>query len=196
MLSRLLSPVSLTCAEPALQECMMWVAKSLSDAGGQSFSTSPRLSSSLRPSRNTTKGTFCEVAMPSANVMRRLREDRSRWRQADTLELWREILQLSELAHKPIILMLNKVDIFKQKIQKKGIDCFWTDYKGPAGDWEPAADYIRNQFLQRVVSPKDQPVVVHFLCAVDTSHVEQIWTGLRDVLLKKAVMELMDSCMT
>jgi GTPase involved in cell partitioning and DNA repair len=47
----------------------------------------------------------------------------------DTLTLWAEILKIPELTGKPTILMLNKVDIFKAKVAKKNIDCFFPEYK-------------------------------------------------------------------
>jgi len=123
----------------------------------------------------------------------KLREDESKWRLADTLSLWEEIMKVPELAGKPTILMLNKVDIFKQKVQKKGIDCFFPEYKGPAGDWEAAADYIKKQYLNRLGGSKEQiNVLVHFICAVDTTHVERIWGSLRELLLKKALVQAMD----
>ncbi len=48
----------------------------------------------------------------------------------DALDLFEEICLLEETQSKFVILMLNKVDLFRDKILKKNLDCYFADYKG------------------------------------------------------------------
>jgi hypothetical protein len=58
--------------------------------------------------------------------------------------------------------------------------------QGALGDWETAADFIKKQYLQRAGGPKEQQsVVVDFVCAVDTDHVQRLWNSLRELLIKR-----------
>lgn len=51
-------------------------------------------------------------------------------RMQDTLTLFREVVNSFQIKDKPIVLLLNKVDIFKEKVRRKGIEVFFKEYKG------------------------------------------------------------------
>ena len=44
--------------------------------------------------------------------------------------MFKDVIISDQVKGKPVILLLNKVDIFKEKIKRKGIDFFFKEYKG------------------------------------------------------------------
>jgi hypothetical protein len=59
-----------------------------------------------------------------------MREDDTKVRMQDTLDLFEEICFLPETQKKPLILMLNKMDLFKEKIKRRKLKSFFPDYNG------------------------------------------------------------------
>jgi len=112
----------------------------------------------------------------------KLREDENRVRMQDTLDMFSEMCTTDETNGKAFVLMLNKLDLFQQKVAKRNIDCFFTEYKGEG--WEQAAEYIRKQYLQRA---NKRECYTHFISATDTGGVELVWKSARDILASKAV---------
>lgn len=54
-------------------------------------------------------------------------------RMRETLSIFREMLELPSCESKTIIVLLNKLDLFKEKIassRKENFQKFFTDYKG------------------------------------------------------------------
>jgi len=103
----------------------------------------------------------------------------------DTLELFREISLSDAVEQKPIVLMLNKMDLFKEKIQNKPLTVVFPEYKGKLGDWNDAADFVKRKFLD-VLSKSGRDVFWHYCCAVDSTTMAQIWDSVRNILVLKA----------
>eukprot|EP00479_Gromia_sphaerica_P000611 TRINITY_DN1075_c0_g1_i2.p1 TRINITY_DN1075_c0_g1~~TRINITY_DN1075_c0_g1_i2.p1 ORF type:complete len:337 (+),score=79.62 TRINITY_DN1075_c0_g1_i2:284-1294(+) len=63
----------------------------------------------------------------------------------------------------PIILLLNKTDLFREKICQRRIPlsvCF-KDYNGPRGEYQPACDFIEKKFVEKNVTQKKY---IHISC--------------------------------
>ncbi len=60
----------------------------------------------------------------------RMREDATRNRMVDTLDLFSELRSSEETAGKYLILMLNKLDLFQAKIKEKPLSALFPAYKG------------------------------------------------------------------
>jgi len=85
----------------------------------------------------------------------------------ESLLLFEELVNCSVFHDKPVMLFLNKVDIFNDLIQKVDIseECF-KDYHGPKNSAKDAIDYISGQF-KALRENKDADVFVEVTCAVD-----------------------------
>ncbi len=59
-----------------------------------------------------------------------MREDPSRIRMIDTLDLFEEMCVLEDAARKPMILLLNKIDLLRDKIERSAIKSFFPEYQG------------------------------------------------------------------
>lgn len=122
---------------------------------------------------------FCA---PLSEFDQTLREDRTKPRMQETLLIFEE-LSTYTLKQIPIILLLNKLDLFKQKITAgKSIKIFFKDYNG-AEQWEPAANYIKQAFISK--APDTAEIYPHFCTAVDTDNVNLIWKDTREIILSR-----------
>mmetsp|Transcript_27071 Transcript_27071/g.37688 ORF Transcript_27071/g.37688 Transcript_27071/m.37688 type:complete len:362 (-) Transcript_27071:290-1375(-) len=104
-----------------------------------------------------------------------LAEDPKRNRMEDALTLFERICDLSITRRKPIVLFLNKMDVFQKKIEHIPISVCnaFTEYDGPADSEEDAKDFISNIFL--VKNKHKRTIMRHFLCALDTEAVNKIF---------------------
>jgi guanine nucleotide-binding protein G(i) subunit alpha len=79
-------------------------------------------------------------------------EDNQTPRFAETLLLFSEIVNSKWYISKPIILILNKYDIFRKKIRHKNINVYFKDYHGTSE--KDAVEYIIKQFEDRIKDKK------------------------------------------
>ncbi len=129
----------------------------------------------------------------------------------ETLSLFKELLELPSCEQKSIIVLLNKLDLFKEKMgssRKENFQKFFTEYKGMSiacllslvrrrltrlcslgpMDWEPCANYIKQQFLGMA---QKRSIYVHLVVAIQTDNVKLIWQDIRNVLIKQIIESTM-----
>ena len=119
----------------------------------------------------------------------------------ETLSIFREMLELPSCESKTIIVLLNKLDLFKEKIassRKENFQKFFTDYKGAcchscglrltthtgALSWEPCSNHIRSQFVSMA---QRRTIFVHCISAINTDNVKLIWQDIRNSLIKQII---------
>ncbi|ORZ23471.1 G protein alpha subunit [Absidia repens] len=109
-------------------------------------------------------------------------EDESINRMQEALTLFDSICNSRWFGKTSTILFLNKIDIFKHKLETSPLsDCF-PDYQGGT-DEESARDYIMRRFTSINNSP-DKQVYTHFTCATDTEQVEFVMSAVHDIILQ------------
>ena len=116
----------------------------------------------------------------------RLREDFEASRFLETTHLFTELLENME--KKCIIVLLNKLDLFKAKMEsaaRSNFATYFKDYKG-ALEWEPCLAYIRQQF-QQIAQKQHCNISVHAIVAVETDNVKLVWTELRNQIVQHAI---------
>jgi len=117
---------------------------------------------------------FCAALSDYDQVLRELRTVK---RMEEALNLFEDVTNSTYFADASIILFLNKVDLFKDKIER-GIDlrqCF-PQYQG-GSDFNEACQFIKKRFLERVANGKD--IFLHFTCAIDTQNIEHVINDVR-----------------
>src|SRR6266498_2612426 len=86
-----------------------------------------------------------------------------------------------------IILFLNKIDRFREKLPISPMNKYFPDFEG-GDDYDLACDYILNRFVSLNQS-EDKQIYTHFTCATDTNQIKIvmsavfiifIYTNLRD----------------
>jgi len=74
----------------------------------------------------------------------------------DSLGLFESLLTTSKfLTTSTIVLLFNKVDIFREKIKQSPISDFWLDYRGREGDYDAAIKFFTEKFCA-LQKPEDR----------------------------------------
>jgi GTPase SAR1 family protein len=112
-----------------------------------------------------------------------LYEDQKTNRVVEGLDLFAEVSGLKVFQTTSIILFLNKIDLFKEKI-RNGIrlEKYFPDYSGSTEE-SAALNFMREKFLQRAHPGKK--VFVHFTCATDSELIRNVLMDVRDIILAK-----------
>jgi len=120
----------------------------------------------------------------------KLFEDNYTNRMHESIKLFGEVINNKWFSNTPIMLFLNKKDLFAQKIPNVDLRVCFPEYSGgPA--FEKAAEYIEHQYTKQNKNPKRQ-IYPHLTCATDTKNVEVVFNATRAILLNKALREFTD----
>jgi GTPase SAR1 family protein len=128
---------------------------------------------------NATAFIFC-AAMSEYDQT--LREDETQNRMKETLLMFEEIVTGELTARIPVILLLNKTDLFRAKIAHTPITIFWPNYSG-ATSFEATSSFVRKQFVD--LGPPCAEIYTHFTCAIDTENIRLVWKDVRETIYKK-----------
>jgi guanine nucleotide-binding protein G(i) subunit alpha len=98
----------------------------------------------------------------------------------EALVLFDEICNSRWFKNSYMVLFLNKIDIFKEKITKKPIEKYFVDYQG-GPNFENGCNYFKKRFLALNKTSKD--IYGHFTCATDTQQVQFVMNAVRDMII-------------
>lgn len=120
----------------------------------------------------------------------KLYEDETQNRMVEALQLFKEIVNLTLFPPEcAMILFLNKVDLFEEKIKKvdpSKCHTYFQDYKGGCNA-EKAKEYFKKKFVDLSATRKVYPF---FTCAVDTTLMKKMMGATKDIVINR---ELSDS---
>ena len=99
----------------------------------------------------------------------------------EALMLFESILNLPWFRKSSIILFLNKIDLFKEKLAAKPIPQYFPDYTGADADFNAASTYFANKFkgLNRT---EGREIYVHYTNATDTNLLEKTMKSVQDTI--------------
>eukprot|EP00732_Lithocolla_globosa_P003804 Lithocolla_globosa_v1_NODE_3206_length_1733_cov_574.271752.p1 type:complete len:354 gc:universal NODE_3206_length_1733_cov_574.271752:137-1198(+) len=109
-------------------------------------------------------------------------EDENVNRMQEALTLFDSICNSKWFVKTSIILFLNKMDIFKEKIMVSPLEKFFPDYAGGANP-ESAQEYFKHRFQQLNQSDVKQ-VYPHFTCATDTKQIAFVMAAVNDIIIQ------------
>jgi len=109
-------------------------------------------------------------------------EDETVNRMQEALTLFDSICNSRWFVKTSIILFLNKIDLFKEKIQRSPIEKFFPDYKG-GPNYDAAAEYFLQRFVGLNQSDVKQ-VYTHFTCATDTTQIKFVMAAVNDIIIQ------------
>ncbi|KAL9649414.1 hypothetical protein ABK040_014324 [Willaertia magna] len=110
-------------------------------------------------------------------------EDEMTHRMKESLSIFAEIVNCKFFEDTPVLLFLNKRDLFEEKLKTKPITMFFRDYKGAPESYEESLEYIKNSFLS--LAEKKERIKVHVTCATDTENIRHVFDAVKNDLLKK-----------
>jgi len=111
-----------------------------------------------------------------------LLEDDSVNRMQEALTLFDSICNSRWFIRTSIILFLNKIDRFREKLPISPMKHYFPDYEG-GDDYNAACDYILNRFVSLNQSDVKQ-VYTHFTCATDTTQIKFVMAAVNDIIIQ------------
>jgi len=117
-----------------------------------------------------------------------LREDETQNRMHESLMLFDQIVNSYWFRNTTFILFLNKIDLFKQKIEKVDLKVCFPNYIG-GNDFEAASNFIKQRFLEQN-QHNSHVIFTHFTCAISTENIEFVFKCVRETVLKRILDEV------
>jgi GTPase SAR1 family protein len=110
-------------------------------------------------------------------------EDNKMNQMYEALLLFDSICNSKWFINTPIILFLNKIDIFKKKIKYSPVSNYFPDFTGNNNNYEETSLYFKNRFenLQR---NRHQPLYTHYTFATDTTYMRDIMNVINSGIMK------------
>ena len=101
-----------------------------------------------------------------------------------SLEVFDSIANSPWLIKTPVILFLNKNDIFAEKMKSSPNTNYFPDYRRDTKSYDEALYFLKQKFLSLNRGTK-RPVYNYVTCAFDTEHVKMFLEVSGDILLKR-----------
>jgi len=115
-----------------------------------------------------------------------LRESRDINQFDDCLQLFSEIINTRWFVNTPVILFLNKTDLFKEKLLTAPLNMYFPDYKGSPGDFEESINFMKRKFLSQNKNP-DKLILSHITCATDSNSIITVFRAVRTFILNQVL---------
>jgi len=112
-------------------------------------------------------------------------EDGETNRMEESLHVFESVCNSDWFGKTSIILFLNKVDLFKEKLAKKDLRCCFPDYAG-GNNFENAANFITQKYIN-VNKNKDKMIYTKLTTATDTNNIRVIFESVRDIIIKENI---------
>jgi guanine nucleotide-binding protein G(i) subunit alpha len=116
-------------------------------------------------------------------------EDDETNRMKESLLVFDEIVNSRWFTTTPIILFLNKEDLFLEKIKTHDLKICFAQYGG-GNDPKAAVKYITQRFIEKNKNPDQKKVYVHVISATNTEQLKDVFnmSDIRDCLLRDEKM--------
>ncbi|ORZ12612.1 guanine nucleotide binding protein, alpha subunit [Absidia repens] len=115
-------------------------------------------------------------------------EDETVNRMQEAMTLFDSICNSRWFVKTSVILFLNKIDIFKDKLAKHPLKESFPDFSGP-NTYDAAADYILNRFVSLNQSDSKQ-IYTHFTCATDTEQIKFVMAAVNDIIIQNSLRDV------
>jgi len=130
------------------------------------------------------------VAMSEYDMV--LFEDGKTNRMEEALNVFEEVVNNEFMINIPVMLFLNKRDLFQEKLLEKKVPLtgIFPDFKitNPDDLFNDATTYIRKQFEKRNKNPT-RKVYSLVTCATDPDNVKFVFRSVNDIVIKRALTE-------
>jgi len=108
-------------------------------------------------------------------------EDETVNRMQEALTLFDSICNSRWFVKTSIILFLNKIDRFKEKLPVSPMKNYFPDYEG-GPDYAAACDYILNRFVS-LNQHETKQIYTHFTCATDTMQIRFVMAAVNGMFI-------------
>jgi guanine nucleotide-binding protein G(i) subunit alpha len=108
-------------------------------------------------------------------------EDEITNRMLESLNLFEDLFNSEIFKGIPILLLLNKLDIFTQKISKKDLSCVFPEYKG-GNDLEAAIEFVKQKY-KSLVKENPERLQIQVINSMDEDSVINAFKGFQEFYL-------------
>ncbi|KAK4089947.1 guanine nucleotide-binding protein alpha-2 subunit [Purpureocillium lilacinum] len=109
----------------------------------------------------------------------------------EALMLFESIVNSRWFTKSAMILFLNKMDLFREKLPRRPItDHGFTDYRGAPDDYKAASSYFLDKFRAQSRNP-DKEIYGHFTNATDTNLIKITMDSVQDMIIQRNLKHLM-----
>ncbi|KAG0768190.1 hypothetical protein G6F57_002601 [Rhizopus arrhizus] len=109
-------------------------------------------------------------------------EDASVNRLQESLTLFDSICNSRWFIKTSIILFLNKIDLFKEKLPKSPLGNYFSDYKG-GHSYDAACQYLLEKFVCLNTRADTKQIYTHLTCATDTKQIKFVMDAVNDIVV-------------
>ncbi|ORY05466.1 guanine nucleotide binding protein, alpha subunit [Basidiobolus meristosporus CBS 931.73] len=109
-------------------------------------------------------------------------EDDTVNRMQEALTLFDSICNSRWFIKTSVILFLNKIDLFREKLISSPMSDYFLDYDG-GEDFDKACEFITNCF-KSLNQTNAKTIYTHFTCATDTQQIKFVMTAVNDILIQ------------
>ncbi|KAN0083080.1 Guanine nucleotide binding protein (G-protein), alpha subunit [Elaphomyces granulatus] len=113
-----------------------------------------------------------------------LLEDQTANQMHEAMMLFESLVNGEWFKRKPIILFLNKMDLFKEKLAKSPVSKHFPDYHGSNTDFEAAGKYFADRF-RGINRMPDREIYIHYTNATDTNLLKATMNSVQDMIVQK-----------
>ncbi|GJE90016.1 heterotrimeric G protein alpha subunit alpha [Phanerochaete sordida] len=117
-----------------------------------------------------------------------LYEDESVNRMQEALTLFDSICNSRWFVKTSIILFLNKIDLFAEKLPRSPLGDYFPDFQG-GDNYDAACQYLLNRFVSLNQSAATKQIYAHYTCATDTNQIKFVLSAIQDILLQLHLRE-------
>lgn len=113
-------------------------------------------------------------------------EDQSQNRMVESVKLFGDVVKLEAFRDTPIVLLLNKKDLFERMIATKPIRKIFPEYTGPEGEMAPALEFIKGKYrevMRQHCPGKDLPI--HVIAARVRLDMKIMFSDVKQLLASK-----------
>ncbi|SCU89580.1 LAFA_0E19262g1_1 [Lachancea sp. 'fantastica'] len=115
-----------------------------------------------------------------------LLEDKSQNRLEESLILFDSVVNSRWFARASVVLFLNKIDVFAEKVQHVPLENYFSDYAG-GKDINKAAKYILWRFVQ--LNRAHLNIYPHVTQATDTSNIKLVFAAIKETILENSLKD-------
>ncbi|KAI8334760.1 guanine nucleotide binding protein, alpha subunit [Chlamydoabsidia padenii] len=112
-------------------------------------------------------------------------EDQDSSQMHEALMLFNTICN-SSFVSTSMILLLNKIDVFKRKIQLSPVSHYFSDYNGSDDSLEQTKAYFKSRFQRLNRNPRRR-IFTHFTNATDPLLLQQVMMAVSDIILSENI---------
>ncbi|CAO3599621.1 unnamed protein product [Absidia cylindrospora] len=118
-----------------------------------------------------------------------LAEDSNVNRLQEALTLFDSICNSKWFVKTSIILFLNKIDLFAEKLPRSPLVKYFSDYMGGA-KYESACQFLLQRFTALNSRAEVKQIYTHFTCATDTKQIKFVMAAVSDIIAHNTLRDV------